>query len=120
MAQVSTPVTPSFVVGTRFCYRPKKGVFNPIDYPCDHRIPRGLGRVSQTSLVIRRAINAERPCMTLVHQVPDRRDVDPLLGSDLGTASCRDQDSDRARPDWPTESLIDRDVLALKGLTLAR
>ncbi len=49
MAQVSTPVTPSFVVGTRFCYRPKKGVFNPIDY----RIPRGFKvGFSQTSLVI--------------------------------------------------------------------
>jgi hypothetical protein len=53
-AQVSTTVTPSFVIGTRFCYRPEKGLFNPIDYPCEHGIPPGfkLGLTGQRTVVI--------------------------------------------------------------------
>jgi hypothetical protein len=46
--------------------------------------------------------------------------VEPLLGSDLGTASCCDEDRDRARADRPPESLIDRDALGPEGFTLVR
>ena len=47
-------MTPSFVIGTRFCYRPHKGVFNPIDYPCEHGTPPGFkpGASGQRTLVI--------------------------------------------------------------------
>ncbi|MGI8559665.1 MAG: hypothetical protein ACR2ND_15415 [Solirubrobacteraceae bacterium] len=53
-AQVATSVTPSFVVGTRFCYRPEKGVFNPIDIPCDRQVPAGykIGMSGQRTLLV--------------------------------------------------------------------
>lgn len=53
-AQVSTTVTPSFVIGTRFCYRPTKHVFVPIVYPCERSIPPGdkVGQAGQRTLLI--------------------------------------------------------------------
>jgi hypothetical protein len=52
--QVRAAVTPSFVVGTRFCYRPQRHVFNPIDVPCEHGVPPGFrpGLNGQRTLLI--------------------------------------------------------------------
>ncbi|MGO9972452.1 MAG: hypothetical protein ACLP01_06515 [Solirubrobacteraceae bacterium] len=54
-AEVRATVTPSFVIGTRFCYRPKEDVFIPIVDPCAHGIPPGykLGQTGPRTLLIR-------------------------------------------------------------------
>ena len=69
-AQVSATVTPSYVIGSRFCYRPHKGVLNTVDIPCDHGIPRGykIGMNGQRTMVIHLSFLA-RVAATNVHSV---------------------------------------------------
>lgn len=51
---------------------------------------------------------------------PIRAMVHSVLGSDLGTASCCDEDGGCTRANRAPESLMERDGFALKGLTLLR